>query len=273
MSISQKSATYTHGHHESVLRSHTWRTATNSAAYLLPHLKPYMKILDVGCGPGTITIDLATLVPQGKVIGLEYAPTVLDQARATATQRGVTNINFEVGDVHNLKYEDDTFDIVHAHQVLQHVADPIQALKEMRRVTKPGGIVAVRDVNFSSICWYPETDGMKEWHETYLKVARGNGGDPDAGRKLHAWARKAGFDRSQVTASASCWLYCTPEERHWWSELWADRTVASSFRDSALKHEDITEEDLQGLARAWRKWGREEDGWICFMNGEILCRK
>lgn len=84
----QESAVYTHGHHESVLRSHTWRTAANSAGYLLDALRPHMRILDIGCGPGTITADLAALVPDGQVTGLEYAPEVLEQARATAADRG-----------------------------------------------------------------------------------------------------------------------------------------------------------------------------------------
>src|SRR6266702_3009156 len=75
-----KAATYTHGHHESVLRSHTWRTAQNSAAYLLPQLRPGMSVLDVGCGPGTITADLAALVAPGRVVALDSAQPILEQA-------------------------------------------------------------------------------------------------------------------------------------------------------------------------------------------------
>jgi len=126
----QKTATYAHGHHESVLRSHSWRTAANSAAYLMPLIKSHMHILDIGCGPGTISVGLAKLVPGGKVIGLEYAPDVLVKARAAAAEKGVQNIEFVTGDVHALMYPDATFDVVHAHQVLQHLGDPVQALQE-----------------------------------------------------------------------------------------------------------------------------------------------
>ena len=107
---------YTHGHHESVLRSHRWRTAENSAAYLLPGLEPHMRILDVGCGPGTITTGLADLVPQGHVIGIDSAPGILDQARELTESRG--NLEFTTGDVYALDYPDATFDVAHAHQVL-----------------------------------------------------------------------------------------------------------------------------------------------------------
>src|ERR1035441_4533817 len=115
---------YTHGHHDSVLRSHRWRTAENSAGYLLPHLAPGMSLLDVGCGPGTITGDLAALVAPGRVVGLDASVEVIEEARRTAAEQGTAGLTFEVGDLFNLDYEDGTFDVVHAHQVLQHVGDP-----------------------------------------------------------------------------------------------------------------------------------------------------
>src|ERR1700678_49085 len=150
---------YTHGHHESVLRSHAWRTAENSAAYLLGYLDESMSLLDVGCGPGTITADLARLVSQ--VTAIEPSADVLALASADAP----TKIRFETGDVHALAYADDTFDVVHAHQVLQHLADPVQALREMRRVCKPGGIVAVRDGDYRAFAWYPDPPELDAWLE------------------------------------------------------------------------------------------------------------
>src|SRR5690606_18331230 len=120
MSAPRESAVYTHGHHESVLRSHTWRTAENSAGYLLGALEPGMRILDVGCGPGTITADLAERVPGGHVTGLDRAPAILAQARSTARQRGLTTVDFTAGDVHALGFPDGTVCRVHAQQVPQH---------------------------------------------------------------------------------------------------------------------------------------------------------
>src|ERR1700731_4053185 len=141
-------ATYTHGHHESVLRAHRRRTAEDSAGYLLPHLRPGLSVLDVGCGPGTITVDLAARVAPGQVTAIEMTTDALDLARTEAQTRGQSNIDFVTSDVHALDLPDDTFDIVHAHQVLQHVADPVQALREMRRGCLPNGIVGVRDADY-----------------------------------------------------------------------------------------------------------------------------
>lgn len=270
--MSNKPVVYKQGHHEAVLRSHSWRTAQNSAAYLLSSLKPDMKILDVGCGPGTITIDLATLVPDGHVTGVENVPDPLGSARAAAAQRGVTNVDFAIGDIHALNFPDGTFDVVHAHQVIQHVGDPVHALKEMRRVTKPGGIVAFREADFSTQTWYPDVEGLKEWQELGLKVSRANGGEPDAGRRLHAWAREAGFDREKMTVTAGVWCFVTEEDRAWWSGMWADRVVAESFSNVAVGNGFATKEKLIELSQVWKKWGAEKDGWWVLVHGEILCR-
>jgi ubiquinone/menaquinone biosynthesis C-methylase UbiE len=267
----RETAVYTHGHHESVLRSHTWRTAANSAAYLLGSLEPHMRILDIGCGPGTITADLAALVPDGHVTGVDREPAVLERARAAAAERGVANVDFAVADVHALDYPDDTFCVVHAHQVLQHVGDPVRALREMRRVTKPGGYVAVRDADYAAMTWYPRLPGLDDWLELYERVARANGGEPDAGRRLKSWALRAGF--TDVTATSSTWTFSTPEERAWWSDLWAERTLASAYAERAVGGGHATPERLRAVSEAWREWGRREDGWFACLHGEILCRK
>ncbi|MET9435125.1 methyltransferase domain-containing protein [Streptomyces sp. NPDC006551] len=266
----QETAVYTHGHHESVLRSHSWRTAANSAAYLVPELRPGLDVLDVGCGPGTITADLAALVAPGRVTAVDAAEDVLDRARAVAAERGVRNVEFAVADVHALDFPDDSFDVVHAHQVLQHVGDPVRALREMRRVCRPGGLVAARDSDYGSFAWYPEPPALAEWLELYHRVARANGGEPDAGRRLFAWARQAGF--TDVTTTAGTWCFATPEERAWWSGLWADRTTESVYARLAVDGGHTTVERLVAIAEAWREWGRREDAWFMVPHGEILCR-
>lgn len=268
-----ESATYPHGHHASVLRSHSWRTALNSAAYVLPHLQPSMDILDIGCGPGTITVDLASYIPQGRITGLESAEEVLTHARALAMQKGATNVHFVVGDANSLEYPDSTFDVVMCHQVLQYMQDPVGVLKEMKRVAKVGGIVAVREADFGSFVWHPEVEGMEDWRALYLKVARSKGGEPKAGRMVHAWAKKAGFPASSIQVSSSTWCYGTKEEIVWWSELWAERTVASLFATNAIDSNLANTIDLTKVAEAWLKWGEQEDAWFSVLNGEVVCYK
>ncbi|OAX38331.1 UbiE family methyltransferase [Rhizopogon vinicolor AM-OR11-026] len=268
---------YTHGHHESVLRAHSWRTAQNSTAYLIPYIKEDMHILDIGCGPGTITLDFARLVPKGHVTAIEPAPgDILTQAQDLATTQGVANVEFRTGDIFQLErmFGDRKFDIVHVHQVLQHIDRQRvpEALMQMRAVTKPGGIVAAREADFSAMTWYPESAGMTEWMETYQLVTRANGGEPDAGRRLVSWALKAGFARENITTSAGTWCYSNSGEREWWCKLWADRTVSSNFKPTALKSGIADQEKLDRIVAAFTELGKSEDGWFTVLHGEIICR-
>lgn len=268
--MKKETATYVHGHHESVLRSHAWRTAENSAAYLLPELQPGDAILDIGCGPGTISADLAVLVPTGHVTAVDYAPAIVEQAATEAQSRGIANMAFATADAHALQYDDDTFDVVHAHQVLQHVGDPVQALSEMRRVAKPGGVVAVRDSDYRAFTWFPESAGMSKWLDLYEEVARANGGEPDAGRRLKAWALRAGFER--IEASSATWTFTEEADRAWWGGLWADRALYSDFAEQAITGGFADREALQAIAAAWQDWAADPEGWLMIPHGQILAR-
>jgi ubiquinone/menaquinone biosynthesis C-methylase UbiE len=261
---------YTHGHHESVLRSHTWRTAENSAAYLLSHVVAGMDMLDVGCGPGTITIDLAKRVAPGQVVGLDASESVLEGAARTAVEASCTNVTFQTGDIARLPFEDGSFDIVHAHQVLQHLTDPVAALCEMRRVCRPGGIVAARDADYAAMTWFPEDPVLTRALDLYRQTARINGAEPDAGRHLLSWATRAGFD--DITPTASTWCYATPADRTWWGSLWADRVTESSLATQLVDYGLATPADLASFAQAWRRWMEEPEGWYAVLHGEIICR-
>jgi len=259
---------YTHGHHESVLASHRSRTAQNSAAYLLPHLSSGRRLLDVGCGPGTITADLARIVAPAEVVALDREPGIVDEAARTASGRGLDNVTTTVGDVYALGFADDVFDVVHAHQLLQHLSDPVAALREMRRVTMPGGVVAARDADYATMTWYPAEPRMDRWLEIYSTVARSNQAEPDAGRHLLAWAHAAGFSR--VEPSASVWLFADETSRSWWAETWAQRTVGSGVAEQALRQGIVSREELAELAHGWRSWAAHPDGWFSVLHGEIM---
>jgi ubiquinone/menaquinone biosynthesis C-methylase UbiE len=263
--------TYIHGHHDSVLRSHRWRTAANSAAYLLPHLKFGMTLLDVGCGPGNLTVDLAERLAPGTVLAVDRSEAVLAEARATAAQRGARGtVTFAVGDVYDLDVADGAFDVVHAHQVLQHLSDPVRALREMRRVATDDGLVAARDADYAAFAWYPQDPALTRWLQLYQAVARSNHAEPDAGRRLLSWARAAGF--ADIEPSASVWCFATERDRRWWGDLWAERAVASDFAAQAREHGLATDDDLAAVAAAWRRWADHDDGWLTIVHGEIICR-
>jgi ubiquinone/menaquinone biosynthesis C-methylase UbiE len=262
---------YSHGHHESVLRSHRWRTAENSASFLLGHLESGMALLDVGCGPGTITADLAGRLGKGKVVGIDLSEEVVGLAREQHPTSSGANLSFQVGDVYALEFADETFDVVYAHQVLQHLGRPVDALAEMRRVLKPGGLVAVRDADFGAFGWFPADPVLDRWMDVYHQLTRRNGAQADAGRNLKAWVRAAGF--REVVASSSNWTFQSDEEREWWGGIWADRIRQSEFARQCLEYELADEEDLSAFADGFHRWIQDPDGVFLAVNGEVLARR
>jgi SAM-dependent methyltransferase len=251
-----------------VLRSHRTRTAENSAAYLLPYLKPDQRLLDVGAGPGTITADLARLVRE--VVAVEVTEEAAEITRAGLRERGVANAEVVVADVHALDLSDGSFDVVHAHQVLQHVADPVTALSEMARVTRSRGVVGVRDSDYAAFAWYPQLPDLDRWLDLYQAAARANGGEPDAGRRLLAWAHAAGL--RELRATSTTWCFATPETRAWWGGMWADRITGSALAEQLLREERAGRDDLRAIAAAWLAWAEDPDGWISIPHGELVIR-
>ncbi len=263
--------TYTHGHHESVLRSHRWRTAENSAGYLLPLLSPGMRLLDVGCGPGTITLDLADRVVPGRTVGVDREEAIIAEARRLLESRPIAGVEFRTADAYALAFDDASFDVVHAHQLLQHLTDPVAALVEMRRVIRPGGVLAVRDSDYGAFVWAPSEPLLDRWMELYHDVCRHNGADADAGRRLLGWAQAAGFTEIQPTSST--WTFADPESRRWWGEGWADRVVSSSLADQALQYGLSSRNELEAIAEAWRNWLGQDDGCFIVVHGELIARR
>jgi len=266
--VTSEPDTYTHGHHDAVLRAHRWRTVENSAAYLLPELRPGTHLLDVGCGPGTLTADLARRVAPGRVVGIDVAASVVVEARERALEAGVTNLTFETGDFREAGLDEGSFDVVHAHQVLQHLRDPVRAMVEMARLARPGGIVAAREADYSAMTWAPADRRLDRWLEVYLAVTRRNGAEANAGRWLLAWARAAGL--AEVSYTTSTWTFAAAPERDWWAGLWADRTVSSSFADQAVGYGVATRSELELIAAGWREWSQQPDALFVVLHGEIL---
>ncbi|RPF20312.1 class I SAM-dependent methyltransferase [Myceligenerans xiligouense] len=270
--LTKESESYTHGHHESVLRSHRARTAANSAAFLLPRLGAGMRVLDVGCGPGTVTVDLAEKLDGGEVVGVDAAAGVLASARELAAQHPTANVRFEHANAYELPFDDDTFDVVFAHQLLQHLSEPVVALREMKRVARPGGFVAVRDADYAAMAWYPASAELTEWNTLYHEVTHAYGFEPDAGRHLLSWVREAGFDPAGIVPTASSWCYATPEDRRWWGDLWAQRCTESNFAVQAREAALADEVGLEQLAQGWQEWAAADDGWFAVLHGEVLAR-
>jgi ubiquinone/menaquinone biosynthesis C-methylase UbiE len=260
------SETYTHGYHASVVAQHAARTATEAAAFLLPLLKSGMKLLDIGCGPGSITVGLAEIVAPGETVGVDLGETLIKQAREDAVNKGLKNLRFEVASAYSLPFADASFDAAYLHQVLQHLSRPVDALTEARRVLRPHGFIGVREVDWGSTIFWPRLPLLDRFLQIYHDVATRNGGDADAGRRVRSWLQGAGF--RDATMSASTWVFPGRETTAAYGESWAQRTTQSNIAAKATEYGLATRKELEAIAAAWREWGRHPDAFFCFAHVE-----
>jgi ubiquinone/menaquinone biosynthesis C-methylase UbiE len=193
---------YTHDYSEDYQRLHGQRTAEHDAAFFLPYVRPGMRLLDCGCGPGSITLGLAARVAPAEVVALDLAQEQLDAAQALAAARGITNVRFQRGDIYALPFPAASFDAAFAHNVLEHLRDPLGALREMRRILRPGGVVAVRDDDWSAYLLEPRSPLVEQGIDLILRVVEHNGGNFRRARHYRRLLREAGFVGIDAYATA-----------------------------------------------------------------------
>ncbi|QIW96644.1 hypothetical protein AMS68_002162 [Peltaster fructicola] len=259
---------------------HEWRTAENSAAYLLPvlqeqvALKPQLKLLDIGAGSGTITASLSKYMSSGQITAVDLSDEILDKAKRYALKADAGNIVFKKGSVFTLveTFGEHSFDIVHTSMMLCHLDDPVAALKQMLRVCKPGGIVAARESDLRMMDFYPETPGIKAWHNLMLKTHLKTGGSIEGGARLLSWAMHAGVKREQATIAMGTWCYATPQERRMWSDALISRLTNGVWRSEALADGIATEQDIEEMIKDLKTWAETEDACFGSMHGELIVR-
>jgi ubiquinone/menaquinone biosynthesis C-methylase UbiE len=260
--------TYTHGHAPAVVRQHGQRTADEAAAFLLPELRPGMRLLDIGCGPGSITRGLAERLAPAVVIGVDLSRETLEAARTEAVARGIDNVRFEEASVYALPFPDGAFDVAYAHQVFQHLREREAGLREVLRVVRPGGLVAVRDVDWGTVAYWPPDPWLDRFVDVHLRGWYLNGGEPRMGRQLRALFNRAGLDDIRVTAAV--WCYTTPDETIAWGDSYADRLLASAMGERPVEHGLATRADVEAMAAAFRTWARHPDALWSFTHVAAL---
>jgi SAM-dependent methyltransferase len=263
-----KQDVYLHGHDESVVSQHAKRTAGEAAAFLRPHLRSDMSLLDMGCGPGSITVGLAEWLTDGHVTGVDFDESVIETAQGDAAARGLTNTKFISGSVYELPFQDSSFDAIYSHQVLQHLSDPQGMLREALRVLKPGGVVGIREVDWGTASWWPRLEALSRFLEIYNAVADRNGGDANMGRRVRSEMNSAGF--ADVTVGAGVWSFGNPDEIKGWGEQWATRTLESNIGAKAVEYGIANQSELESVSKGWMEWSRDPDAFYTFIHAEAL---
>ena len=236
------------------------REARQAADFLMPRLSSGMRILDCGCGPGTITLGLATAVAPGRAVGIDLEPTMIERARRLADQSAVQNVDFKVANICEIPFENDEFDVVFSSSVTEHLSDPVRALREVRRVVRPDGLAAVVKTEWSFPFIVPECPEFTRFFELFEGEFNRIGGSLNRGRFLRSYMTEAGFDVVEFIASmgntteAECIASSVEGYITWMDNI-------PLFRESV----DLgitTDEELDSIRAALLEWAQHPDAYI-----------
>jgi ubiquinone/menaquinone biosynthesis C-methylase UbiE len=231
------------------------------AAFFLQHLRPGMRLIDCGCGPGSITVDLAQAVTPGEAIGIDLREEALTHGRQLARDRGLSNVMFQVANVYQLPFPDAAFDAAFAGAVLQHLAAPLAALTEMRRVLTPGGVIGIMDGSSTITFRYPTNPLLEAWDKLRGRERAYRTGRPAEALQLRVLLREAGFTQTQASGAM------TTEAGPPAGTLEETRRVAQNhvlqlrgvYGKLALEQGWVTPQELEQMAEALLAWGDAPD--------------
>ena len=263
---------YSVGYDAATLDFFQRRRAASHAAFFMPHLRPGMTLLDCGCGPGTITLDLADVVAPADVVGVDMEANQLRLALSRAGERETANLLFSVADLYSLPFPEDTFDAVFLHGVLEHMRDPVAALGEVRRVLKSEGLVGARHADFGGFLLEPAAPPLDRFVPLFEQLMIHNGGDPMAGRHQVRWLREAGFDTLAVSASYDCWT-ATPQETRRNADFLAQLVANSGFAAQLIEARLVDKATLALMSAAFITWGVHPHAFAAEAWGEAVARK
>ena len=271
--MSMPRETYLHGHHQTVLSAHSARTAEDAAAFLLPYLEPGMRLLDFGCGPGTITAGLAGRVGEdGYVLGIDISEGLAEEWSKRLDETAATNLEFQVDDIYGTKLEREQFDVVYGHQVLQHLGDPVGALRSAAELSKIGGLVGVREVDWGTFAAWPESQALRDFRDVYDAVSVRNGGTPHAGRHVLEWMEATEI-LTDIHITTSTWTFFEESGKSWWGDQWSERILRSDIAVKALEYGIATRSELDSISRGWLEWKNAPGSVSCFTHFEGLARR
>lgn len=229
------------------------RSAETHAAFFLPLLKPGLRLLDCGCGPGTITRGLAARVAPGEAVGIDLEESQLTIARQHP--QNPPNLSFVKAGVYELPFPDNHFDLVFSNALFEHIAEPVRAAKEIRRVLKPGGRVGLCSPHWDGFIFAPLDEEVEAAAKLFRRLQEAQGGNTRAGQSLGVWLGEAGFATVEMTARYEC-----QEDLSLFGDFLCDRLERSPQQDDAINRGLIDSASLDRMMKAIRTWEKRPDG-------------
>ncbi len=262
---------YSLGNRKEIREVLTQFTASASPEYFLPYLQPGDRVLDFGCGTGSISLGLAEAIAPGALYGVDRVQSQIELAKALAYRGGHDNANFSVGDIVAMEFDDDFFDAAHCHNVLVHVPDTHAALAEVKRVLKPGGIIGCREIICRSSFTYPDFGILDQAWDMFEDVLVEEECHPHMGKALKSHILEAGF--ADVRVGASFNVYSAPEDLEFILGLARRWFTSSAISEAAIEYGAATQRLCNDIVEAYDEWSKQPGALVAVAYGEVIAQK
>ena len=160
---------------------------------------PDSRVLEAGCGVGAQTITLVRNSPQTEFVAIDVSAASLGAAEAAVRRLGIAKVAFQQADIFHLPFGDAAFDHVFVCFVLEHLREPVEALRRLQRVVKPGGTITVIEGDHGSAYFHPDSAAARRAIECQVELQRRGGGDALIGRRLFPLLAEAGYREVRVS--------------------------------------------------------------------------
>jgi SAM-dependent methyltransferase len=255
--------TYVHGY--SIAESQRLSDQANTLSHLLHHdsvFRPAGLVLEAGCGTGAQTVIVAPQNPQCHFVSIDIAEDSLAKAEESIKKKKIQNVRFQVADVFDLPFDNESFDHVFVCFLLEHLHEPAAALALLKKVLKKGGTITVIEGDHGSAYYHPRSSAAQATIQCLIDVQASLGGDSLIGRELYPLLVAAGFDGVSVSPRIVYADACRPEMVDGFTRK-TFIAMVEGVREQAINGGLITEADWsQGIAELYRS--ADPDGTFCY---------
>jgi SAM-dependent methyltransferase len=253
---------------EDLLRN---RSAAEYADFVLPSIGSRDRVLDVGCGPGSITVGLAKVA--GHVTGIDVDDAEFADARAHAAEHRISNVQFREGSIYELDQPDASVEVCTLLSMMETLDDPLAGLAEVRRVLKPGGLLGASSIEYGGLILHgPGGPLLRRFYELRLKLWEAQGDvHPYRGRELRGLLLAVGFER--VESVTTYFSYGTEERVRTFGLARAADCRDEGYVSGMTEHGFADQHEIDSLERAWTTWAESPDSFAAFAWGRATGRK
>jgi len=244
-------------------------TLLREGLFILPALTAEVTLLDVGCGPGAISLDFAQHLPKGQFVGIDIDDYQIALANLEKDRMQLSNVDFQVADAYNLPFDSESFEVIFINNLFLHLQKPKEVLQELYRVCKTGGTIGIREGvgSFDHSCFLKLPDGFPNLSNFFEQAIKQTGVSPDIGLHIKGLLLQQGFLEPEIKVYSE--VYDQPKDFMMLKD-WYQSHLRGEFGNILLKSGFLTRKKLTTLVDSMDTWYQDKDAltvitWITYL--------